>query len=151
MSSPIYLDWSNPHSSFLTVCEHFRNNGFSTDPASFPKSIHDHKAITFYEFLGADQYVLEILNNKLKPPASVPLFPYHEKNNASALSNLTPLRKKIDSWLSENYITEVSTKPLFVNPLTVKMEPVVNSTKLKCRPCIDLSRCLNNFVTQESS
>jgi len=114
------------------------------------RSIHDTEAIRFSaEVLRMPAYLLDILKNGYMPKFSRAVTRYTEKNNRSALDNPDFVREKIKNWLAAGFAEELSVPAYCNNPLSVaeKYDPVQDSVKL--RPVLDLSRHVNEFVTEQ--
>ena len=129
---------------------YFEVNNFVRHKAN-SKSIHDDVSQAFYKFLGAEDYVINILEKGLIVPGTLPLTSFYAPNNKSALEHLLPFQDKVTEWLDNGYIDEVDERPFFCNPITVAKQEDSSSGKTKFRPCIDLSRSLNLFLNPEAT
>jgi len=108
------------------------------------KSIHDKDSIRFMkEVIGAGKWQLEVLENGLSLDLKEIPRKYREKNNVSAVNNMSVLKDKVAEWEKEGYVERLTEPAWCCNPMTVaaKYDPVKDTTKL--RPCIDLSRHVN--------
>ena len=74
-------------------------------------------------------------------------FRYCEPNNKSATENLSQLRTTVLEWETGGFIRRVSDQPFCCNPMTVAVQPNLQTGVTKYRPCIDLSRHVNNFIS----
>ena len=74
-------------------------------------------------------------------------FRYCEPNNKSATANLSQLRTTVLEWETGGFIKRVSDQPFCCNPMTVAVQPNLQTGVTKYRPCIDLSRHVNKFIT----
>jgi hypothetical protein len=86
-----------------------------------------------------------LLPGKITPPPPPPP-PYYEKNNKSALDNLDKLRDQVDAWLAGGFVERLDDRPYCCNPLTVAVQHNAVTDTIKYRPCIDLSRHVNNYI-----
>ena len=111
------------------------------------KSIHSPTSLKYYkEVLGADKYVMTILEQGLKFPFRDLPVKYEEQNNRSARDNDRLLWDKITEWEAAQYIERVTVKPTCVNPLSVSEKFDLQTKKLKKRVCLDLSRHVNDYM-----
>ena len=109
-------------------------------------SIHSPKSIKFYEdVLKADQWVLNVLRNKLLLPHPEFVPEYWEPNNQSALKEMPFLWSKFIEWENQGFVLRVKERPHCVNPLTVGRQNILQSGTVKLRPCLDVSRLLNKI------
>ena len=110
----------------------------------FPQTIHDSKAIKFFtSIIARDNYVEDILVNKLRIPLKEPVFKYQESNNNSAKDNMQELRKIIREWIKEVKVIQLTEKPNIINPMSVIIQKKIDGT-VKIRPVIDCSRYINS-------
>jgi len=120
--------------------------GFTIDE---DRSIHHPKNILFAEsVLNFPVWHLNLLKNGLSfdwksgaPPS------YCEPNNKSAVQHLPQLRDKVAEWHRDGFIYKVSSRPFCCNPMTVAVQHNIVTNSVKYRPCIDLSRHVNNFIS----
>ena len=113
-------------------------------------SIHSPKSIKFYEdVLKADQWVLNVLRNKLLLPLPEFVPEYWEPNNQSALKEMPFLWSKFIEWENQGFVLRVKERPHCVNPLTVGRQNILQSGTVKLRPCLDVSRLLNKLMPDE--
>ncbi len=96
--------------------------------------------LTFWESIGASDYVLEVIREGYTIPLIEAPPSYCLENNKSALRHKTFVSQEIQSLLGKGFVKQVSTVPHCVSPLTV----AENSEKL--RLVLDLS-LLNKYVT----
>ena len=75
----------------------------STNQVEGTLSIHHTESKAFYKSIGANDHVLNILENGLKLPLATMPPPYHEDNNASAYTHASFLHKKVMSWAKAGY------------------------------------------------
>lgn len=66
-----------------------------------------------------DNYIRDIISHGYKIPFKTIPESVELKNNRSSLENVEFVSSEIESLLAKNCISEVSTKPSVVNPLTV--------------------------------
>ena len=111
------------------------------------KSIHSTNSLKDYkEELGANQYVMTILEQGLKFPFRKLPENYEENNNRSVKDNERLVWDKIMEWEEAQYIRRVTVKPKCVNPLSVSEKFDLQTKKLKKRVCLDLSRHVNDCM-----
>ena len=123
----------------------FSQMGFyEVDPKFlFPQSIHDKRAIKFFTtIIARDNYVEDILTNRLKLPLKEVVGKYNESNNKSAKENMQDLRSIIRKWRGEGKVVKLINKPDIVNPMSVIIQKKIDGT-VKIRPVIDCSRYIN--------
>ena len=110
-------------------------------------SIHSPEAIRFMEErITTDPYVLDILKEGLKLDFVTPPGPYYEPNNRSCLDNLEVAQQKVAGWLAAGSVKEVSSRPYCCSPLTVSEKTDYLTGTKKKRPCLDLSRHVNQHI-----
>ena len=110
-------------------------------------SIHSQESIEFMKNLGPDEYVLQIMQEGLKLDFDEIPPPYWEPNNASCLNNLSTAQSKVNKWLEQGIVYRVSSRPYCCSPLTVSAKTDYLTGEVKLRPCLDLSRHVNKYVT----
>ena len=101
--------------------------------------------------IGAEPWVLDIMENGLKPEfKQAPPSHYEERkgNNQKAKKNMEFLRSKVNEWVTEGHVKELTFKPNHIHPMTVAEKTDITTNITKRRPCIDLSRNLNKYVTK---
>ena len=138
---PPFLDWQ-----FSPLLAYFDTLGFRI---FLDRSIHDVRCRTFFtDVLGAGSWHRNILEHGLVFDwfHSAP-FRYCEPNNKSATENLSQLRTTVLEWETGGFIRRVSDQPFCCNPMTVAVQPNLQTGVTKYRPCIDLSRHVNNFIS----
>ena len=124
----------------------FSQMGFyEVDPKFlFPQSIHDKRAIKFFTtIIARDNYVEDILTNRLKLPLKEVVGKYNESNNKSAKENMQDLRSIIRKWRGEGKVVKLINKPDIVNPMSVIIQKKIDGM-VKIRPVIDCSRYINS-------
>ena len=110
-------------------------------------SIHSQESIEFMKNLGPDEYVLQIMQEGLKLDFDEIPPPYWEPNNASCLNNLSTAQSKVNKWLEQGIVYRVSSRPYCCSPLTVSAKTDYLTGEVKLRPCLDLSRHVNKYIT----
>ena len=111
------------------------------------RSIHSPSSLKYYkEELGANQYVMTILEQGLKFPFRQLPDNYEEKNNRSVQDNERLVWDKMMEWEEAKYIRRVTVKPKCVNPLSVSEKFDLQTKKLKRRLCLDMSRYVNDCM-----
>ena len=140
------MGWTNPENTCNKLIEHFNETGFCLVPEIH--SIHHEQSIKFMtNIIKAEGWVLNILTSGVRLdfntviPAS-----YIEPNNKSAIKEMSFLQEKIAEWVRAGFVSELSNKPKFVNPLSVVVKTDHASETVKKRPVIDLSRCVNKLL-----
>ena len=121
----------------------------SWDQAGFVKqdTIHSKQAIRFSkEVLNIDEKVEKTLVRGLEIETTRPVPDYFEVNNMSARKNMGILRDKFKDWESKGKVTEVKNPPRIINPLSLVSKYDGEVDKMKHRPVIDQSRCVNLLV-----
>lgn len=112
------------------------------------RTIHDSESIRFMrEIIGAGSWVLTLLEEGLSfdwmagPPTA-----YMERNNKSATTNMESLRDTVAGWEKGGFVQRLPEPAFCCNPMTVAVQynAVLDTTKY--RPCIDLSRHVNNAI-----
>lgn len=79
------------------------------------------KNVSFWEKIGANEYILDTLRNGYKLPLfSVPQRSI-SKNNKSALDNMDFVEKAVSELLKNHCVVEVPFTPHIINPLTVSI------------------------------
>ena len=77
-------------------------------------SIHSSPATKFWsEVLGAEEWVMDLLHNGLKPNFINAPSDYAEQNNLSARMNMDFLQEKVKVWQQAGYVKKLSTPPPF--------------------------------------
>jgi hypothetical protein len=111
-------------------------------------SIHDSESIRFVtDVLKAGNWHANLLYEGLHFEwISQPSMKYSERNNKSALDNISKLRETVESWHEAGFIELCDTAPLCVNPMTVAVQYNAVTDTTKYRLCIDLSCHVNNFI-----
>jgi hypothetical protein len=111
------------------------------------RSIHSEASIAYYrDELDADQWVLDVLQNKYRIPFKETPPPYCEPNNQSAVRHKTVLWKKMKEWEKAGFCMKVEGRPYSCNPMSVAAKTDLKTGEVKLRPCMDLSRNINLFV-----
>ena len=80
------------------------------------------KSLSFWEGIGAYDYVLDTIRNGYKIPLFSTPPTAHLANNRSALNHESFVVQAITDLLSKGLIEECSNKPYVVNPLTVSVQ-----------------------------
>ena len=93
-----------------------------------------------------DSWILDLLENGLSLTFKSLPPPYFEKNNKSALNNIFELRTIISEWELAGKVIKVKDRPYCCNPLSVMIQTNSETGKVKVRPCIDMSRCVNKYI-----
>ena len=113
-------------------------------------SIHSLESIAFMEKLDPDPLVLSIMRNGLRFDFSHNPPSYFEPNNKSCLENISTARSKVAKWLEKGFCYEVPGRPYCCSPLTVSAKTDYLTGEVKLRPCLDLSRHVNKFLSAPS-
>ena len=115
--------------------------------------VHDKSAVKFTtEVLGAAESVTRLLtfgyipNFRNKRKINIDNFACDLANNKSVSKDLKFVINKVMKWKAAGIISEVQTKPLCVNPLTLASKYSTESGETKQRVCLDMSRTLNKLV-----
>jgi hypothetical protein len=90
-------------------------------------------SINQWKLAGASEYVLDVIENGYKIPFLTQPESVCLKNNKSALDNSDFVRSEISKLLDKGCISEVSDRPLVVNPLTVSCKKDKKRLVLDCR------------------
>ena len=110
-------------------------------------SIHSDSAINFYEsVLNADPWVLRVLSEGLLLPFKMVPKNYREKNNMSALNNMSVVRDIVFDWEKVGIVERLNYVPTCVNPLTLVSKTDVETGLVKNRLVIDQSRYVNKLI-----
>ena len=113
-------------------------------------SIHSHLNIKFYEqILKADDLVLGLLRNGLKPPFKnkhQQINTYFEANNKSCIGHEKFLWETVVAWQELGTVKEVFHPPLVIYPLSVVEKYDSATDTIKLRPVIDMSRYINPLL-----
>ena len=138
------IGWDSPEKTFSSLVRSLEDLGFVLN--SEKKDIYDVKSIgVMKEVVGAEGWVINILKSGVQLDFNQMLpSNYSERNNLSAVKEMSFLRDKVDSWISEGFVQRVSLKPQYVNPMSVVVKTDLLSNTVKKRPVIDMSRCINN-------
>ena len=143
------IEWEEPQKTWERLITFLAKRGFAKPDSADVLSIHNPESIRFWqEIIGAENWVLEILMNGLTPNFSSPPSNYAEDNNQSAKKYMDILREKVTQWTEEGHVKKIDHPPRFINPMTVATKVDVKTGKIKYRPCIDMSRCLNKTLNQ---
>ena len=110
-------------------------------------SIHSEESIAFMERLHPSDYVLSIMKNGLQFDLSETPPPYFEPNNKSCLDNLSVAQIQVEKWLKLGIVYRVKSRPYVCSPLTVSSKTDYLTGEVKLRPCLDLSRHVNKYLT----
>ena len=111
-----------------------------TTDSSVPGNIHRDRYFDFWEKeLESPQFVLDTLKNGYSLPFSSEPPPSFEKNNASAVKDMTFVRAEVKRLETLGCIQRVSYRPRCVLPLSSVFSK-------KKRLVVDGSRCLNPFL-----
>ena len=110
-------------------------------------SIHSQDSISFMERLSPSDYVLSIMRHGLQFDLKETPPPYFEPNNQSCIQNLSVAQSQVEKWLKLGIVYEVKTRPYVCSPLTVSAKTDYLTGEVKLRPCLDLSRHINKYLT----
>ena len=110
-------------------------------------SIHSQDSISFMERLNPSDYVLSIMRHGLQFDLKETPPPYFEPNNQSCIQNLSVAQSQVEKWLKLGIAYEVKTRPYVCSPLTVSAKTDYLTGEVKLRPCLDLSRHINKYLT----
>ena len=144
------MTWQDPKKFYEVWKSQMKNQGFSLLPGKL--SIHSEQAVKFWiNILQAEGWIIDVLQNGLRPDFGNPPTDYAEDNNNSARRNMTVLKQKVEEWEEGGFVKRCHSPPPFINPLTVaeKLDKVSGTKKL--RPCIDMSRCLNTSTCKRAN
>merc|ERR1711983_147318 len=97
-------------------------------------SIHSPSAINFFKSIGANERVINILEEGYKIPFRELPGTFWLKNNKSCNENIQFVREKTAKWLSEGFVIKANSRPRFVSPISV------DTKKAKPRMCLDCSK-----------
>ena len=107
-------------------------------------SIHTPDAVNFFKMIGANERVINLLEEGYKLPFSSLPDPFWQRNNLSAVNNIDFVREKVASWLKDGFVTKCDERPKYVSPLSV------DTKKPKKRLCLDC-RTINDHIVKEST
>ncbi len=112
-------------------------------------SIHGLEVRAFWEQeLKSPPWVLQLLETGYFLPFTSEPPCYEEKNNKSALDNLTVVTEMVHEMIALKIVSVVHEKPRCVNPLGLVSKLTANG--LKHRIIFDATRCVNKHITPPS-
>ena len=79
-------------------------------------------SIEYWRFIGAPEFILDIIWNGYKIPFITTPPPVHLKNNGSALAHSDFVNDAILELLQDNRMEELTTPPEIINPLSVSVQ-----------------------------
>ena len=143
------IGWENPELTFKDLVQVLESNNFILTDKKH--DIHSVDSIKFMsDIIGAEGWVLDILKSGVKIDFNQRLpTTYQEPNNQSAVKEMEFLRSKVQSWIDDGFVQLIDTKPLYVNPMSVVVKQDLLSNKIKKRPVIDMSRCINKKLVKK--
>jgi hypothetical protein len=98
------------------------------------------------EVIGAGKWQQNVLRNGLSLDLTEIPSKYRDKNNMSAVRNMSVLRDKVKEWEKDGYVVELKEPAWCCNPMSVAAKYDVVKDETKLRPVIDLSRHVNKCV-----
>jgi hypothetical protein len=124
-----------------------RGEGFSKATQGVRVSIHLGESQRFMrQVLQGGEWVQRVMRQGLYPAFQQEPGRYREKNNRSALQNLSVVRSKVAEWMNQGAVMQLAELAWCTNPLSVATKRDTTTGQDKHRVVLDLSRHVNKCM-----